>query len=319
MPILLLLTSFGLAILLHNASENAGEIREIIPYVIICGALLAALFFGIALNELRIKKALMEATEELESAKESITRLFQSEKQARKKIEEFGKAKEEFVAILSHEIRTPINAISGWLRVLENEVSSIELKEKAADRIAKNANLQLKTLERLTNFLEIPADFATVTRSEVECDELVREAARQIEPTASEKGIKLIIDNGLIEGKLYCDPFKISKAIKHLLQNAVKFTPSGGKVKIKTRAGGESIEITVKDDGRGIKKADLPYVFEPFSQVDSSTTRSHDGLGLGLAITKKIIDLHGGRIRVFSDGLNQGTEFNISLPRKPTS
>jgi PAS domain S-box-containing protein len=233
---------------------------------------------------------------------------------ARSRAEEASRSKDEFLAMVSHELRTPLNHILGWVTMLRSGKLQPDKALKAFDTVEQNVRAQGRLIDDLLDVSRIISGKLLIEPSRIEIAEVVEAAAESIGPVAKEKGVnfKMILDPeaGMISG----DPDRLQQAIWNLLTNAVKFTPEGGHVELRLARENSQIEITVSDDGQGISPDFLPHVFDRFRQQDATTGRRHGGLGLGLAIVRHLVELHGGSVRVESEGEGRGATFTITLP-----
>jgi PAS domain S-box-containing protein len=221
----------------------------------------------------------------------------------------------EFLATLSHELRTPLNAILGWTQLLRSRgVSEPAELERAMEIIERNARAQVRLIDDLLDLSRIMSGRFRLDVQQVSLGEIVRGALDSIEPTAGTKGVRLesVLDPQSVA--VSGDPARLQQVFWNLLNNAVKFTPKGGKIQVVLQRVNSHIEFSISDTGIGIPAAFLPHVFERFSQRDSSTHRQYGGLGLGLAICKQLVDLHGGSIQAKSMGEGQGAIFVVTLP-----
>ncbi|GAA6624103.1 PAS domain S-box protein [Scytonema sp. NUACC26] len=244
-------------------------------------------------------------------------------RQLAEKAEATNRIKDEFLATLSHELRTPLNAMLGWTQLLTTRKFDENKTAKALETINRNTKL-LSTL--IEDVLDVSRIITGKLRLEVRPVKLVPVILSAIETISSAADAKDITIESFLDpsiGVVLGDPNRLQQIVWNLLSNAVKFTPRGGKVEVKLsieesqwEKTQQSVLIKVKDTGEGIAPEFLPYVFERFRQADSSSTRSHGGLGLGLAIVRHLVELHGGTVRVTSPGLARGTTFIISLPLK---
>ena len=236
------------------------------------------------------------------------------EQVARAEAEAASRSKDEFLATISHELRTPLNAILGWSRMIRG----LKLDENKFDRglstIERNAKLQSQLIDDLLDVSRIISGKLRLTVIPVELPQIIEAAIDSIRPAAEARGIRLQVtldtNSGLVSG----DPDRLQQVVWNLLSNAVKFTDKGGRVQVRLERINSHIEITVSDTGRGISPAFLPYVFDRFRQADSSITRMQGGLGLGLAIVRHLIELHGGSVKAYSPGEGQGSTFSLQLP-----
>jgi PAS domain S-box-containing protein len=236
------------------------------------------------------------------------------EKEARLEAEAANRVKDEFLSTLSHELRTPLTAIMGWSDLLLHDEVEPEKRRQAIETIARNANSQCQLINDL---LEVSRIITGKLRLEfVACDlrEVIEAAAESIRPTAEAKGIRLRLTLDVDVGPVYGDRERLQQIVWNLLSNGVKFTQSGGSVHVSLQRINSHVEIVVADTGVGINQNFLPHVFDRFRQADGSTTRTYGGLGLGLAIVRHLVELHGGTARAESDGEDQGAKFSVRLP-----
>ncbi|MDB5802629.1 MAG: two-component hybrid sensor and regulator [Rhodocyclales bacterium] len=240
--------------------------------------------------------------------------LFDAERAARAEAERVGRMKDEFLATLSHELRTPLNAILGWSHILLSGKGSPEDFARGLETIARNARAQTQLIEDLLDMNRIVSGKVRLDVQPADLVGVVEAALDSVRPSAESKEIRLqkIIDPAA--GPVSGDPNRLQQVIWNLLSNAVKFTPRGGTVAVILARVNSHIEITVTDSGVGISAGFLPHVFDRFRQADSSTTRHHGGLGLGLSIVKQLVELHGGTVRAESQGEDKGASFVVSLP-----
>ena len=225
-----------------------------------------------------------------------------------------NRAKDEFLATLSHELRTPLNAVLGWARMLRGGAVSKEKMSRAFEVVERNALAQLDLVEDLLDLSRVITGKFRLDVQPVNLTGTINAAVEAIQPAATAKGITVKVDAGPDESLISGDEARLQQVIWNLLSNAIKFTLRGGRVTVTLRRHESQFEIEVSDTGEGIEPAVLPYVFDRFRQGDSGTTRTHQGLGLGLAIVRHIVELHGGRVDVTSPGKGQGATFVISLP-----
>lgn len=230
---------------------------------------------------------------------------------------ELARSKDEFLATLSHELRTPLNAVLGWLQMLESGVTPPDQITEALKIIRRNAELQAQLIEDILDVSRIISGAVEVQRETVMVDHLVAGAVSAALPAAREKGIALIADVPLSLPVVSGDPRRLQQVFGNVLSNAVKFTDRGGRIDVRAGIEGGSAIIEVIDTGAGIPGSFLPFVFERFRQADSGSTRRHGGLGLGLAIARHYVELHGGTIAASSDGPGTGTSVRVALPVMP--
>ncbi len=234
--------------------------------------------------------------------------------EARKLAEEATRAKDEFLAVVSHELRSPLTAILGWAHLMKSGKLDEATTKRAVEIIERNADSQNQLIEDLLDFSRIISGKIRLDVGRVEPDSLVEAALDVVRLAADAKGIRLQAVLDPKAGPVSGDPERLQQVMWNLLSNAIKFTPKGGRVQVRLVRVKSSVEITVSDTGQGISAEFLPYVFERFRQADNTTTRQHTGLGLGMAITKHIVELHGGTIRAVSPGEGQGASFILRLP-----
>ena len=234
--------------------------------------------------------------------------------EARVTAERANRMKDEFLATLSHELRSPLGAILTWASLLKAGLRSDADVQRAVDAIERNARLQAKLIEDLLDVSRIesskmhlelgPADVASALLAALDGIRTAREA----------KSITLDLDVEPNLGSVWGDSARLQQVFWNLLANAVKFTPEGGHIEVRMARDADRVVTSVADSGQGIEPHFLPHIFERFRQADASTTRSQGGLGLGLAIARSLVELHGGTIAALSDGLGRGAIFTVSLP-----
>lgn len=246
-------------------------------------------------------------------------RLLQQEQRAREAAESATRAKDEFIAIVSHELRSPLNTILGYTRMLRQPAAlDAATHTKYADIIEQSARRQLRLIEDLLDTARIVRGKLRLEWQSCDFAQLVYETLAAIQPTAEAKGVAVLAEVTSPLDPLTCDPERLQQIVWNLLSNAVKFTPAEGAVLVRLRQVDGQAQLTVTDTGQGIDPEVLPYVFELFRQADSSSTRRHGGLGLGLSLVKQLTELHGGTITVTSAGAGQGATFTLRLPlRRP--
>ena len=240
--------------------------------------------------------------------------LYLSEQRARRSADVANRAKDEFLAVVSHELRTPLNAILGWAKLLGNPEFDERRRTGAVGTIERNAVAMAQLVEDLLDMSRVISGKMRLEVQQVELPRVVESAIDSVRPAATAKGVEIaaVLDNTV--PTLYGDSTRLQQITWNLLSNAVKFTAKGGRVDVVIRRAESSIEVSVADTGRGIAASFLPYVFDPFRQEDASASRSRGGLGLGLAITKQLVELHGGHISVHSAGEGHGATFVVTLP-----
>lgn len=241
-------------------------------------------------------------------------RLLKLERTAREAAEESNRLKDEFLATVSHELRTPLTAILGWSRLLEGGTLDDSVTQQAVETIWRNAKAQAQIVDDILDVSRIITGNLYLDLQPLEVVPVVENAINVVRPTADAKGIRIETFFDSRPAMISGDANRLQQVVWNLLSNAVKFTESGGRVSAKVSQVGGAVQIGVSDTGQGISKEFLPYVFDRFRQADSTTTRQHGGLGLGLAIARHLVEIHGGSIRAESDGAGNGATFTIRLP-----
>jgi PAS domain S-box-containing protein len=246
-------------------------------------------------------------------------RLFKLERTAREVAEESNRLKDEFLATVSHELRTPLTAILGWSRLLESGALDEQSTKQAIETIWRNAKSQAQIIDDILDVSRIITGNLYLDLHPMELGPVVENAINVVHPTADAKGIKIDSEINHVPAVVSGDANRLQQVIWNLLSNAVKFTNNGGRVGLKICHVGSAVEIRVTDTGQGISREFLPFVFDRFRQADSTTTRQHGGLGLGLAIARHLVEIHGGSISAESPGEGQGATFTIKLPLMDSS
>ena len=242
-------------------------------------------------------------------------RLLVIAQEAREEAEASNRMKDQFLAIVSHELRTPLNSILGWARLLQTGDLGEAERQRAVDVIIRNTATQTQLVEDLLDLSRVVTGRMRLSFEPCELAALVAEAVDAVRPAADAKGIALVTvteaDDG---GTILCAPDRLRQVVWNLAMNAIKFTSAGGRVEIAVARTEGTADIVVADNGVGISPEVLPHVFEQFRQEDSSSTRAHGGLGLGLALVKHLVELHGGQVRAESPGKGKGATFTVSIP-----
>ena len=252
------------------------------------------------------------------SAVRGALRARQRQYQARdllEQLEEADRQKDLFLATLSHELRTPLNSILGWIQILRRQAVDQQARDRALEVIERNALSQSEMISDILFVSRIITGKLEIKREPIDITEIVASAVDMIQPSASAKSIALNVDAKDYEpAPIEGDAERIRQVFLNLLTNATKFTPDGGSVVVRLKREESSVSITVEDNGQGINPQFLPYVFERFRQADSTYSRSIGGLGLGLAIVRHLVELHGGMVRAQSLGKDRGATFTVTLP-----
>lgn len=304
-----------------------------VPVVSRSGEVLGGLFFGhpapdifterdeivvaglasqaaVAMDNARLYETAKRARAEAEKAAAEKERLYQQ-------AEESSRLKEEFLATISHELRTPLSAILGWARMLRMGTLSEENAVKALDTIERNARAQAQLVDDLLDVSRIVTGKLRMDVQPADPNSFIDAAVEAVRPAAEAKGVRVqkVIDTGAIS--IPGDPVRLQQVVWNLLSNAIKFTPRGGRVQIRSERVNSHLEIVVSDTGQGIPADFLPHVFDRFRQADQKTSRQHGGMGLGLAIVRHLVEMHGGTVRAMSDGEGHGSTFTVALPISP--
>jgi PAS domain S-box-containing protein len=229
-------------------------------------------------------------------------------------LEQANRTKDEFLATLSHELRTPLTSILGWSRLLRSGQLDEAGRERAVEVIERNAEAQAKLIEDLLDVSRIITGKLRLESQPVALAPLVETVMNALRPAAEVSRLQLDSFIDAEVGPVTGDPGRLQQVVANILSNAIKFTPEGGRVGVRLERAGEYARLTVSDTGVGISAEDLPHIFERFRQVDSTSTRSHSGLGLGLAIVRHLVERHGGAVHAQSRGLGHGSVFTVDLP-----
>jgi PAS domain S-box-containing protein len=240
--------------------------------------------------------------------------LLRMEHHARLGAEAANRAKDEFLAVLSHELRTPLTAMLGWIRMLAAGRLDHAGTLHAIEVLERNTRLQAQIVEDLLDVSRIVSGKMTLTMGVVPVDAVLRAAVEGQRAAAAAKDVSIEVDVPAGLPPIHGDAVRLEQVFGNLLSNAVKFTLAGGRVAVAVVAEPEALRVDVTDTGRGIEASLLPHVFEPFRQAEGSSRRTHTGLGLGLAIVRHLVELHGGRVAAASDGLGQGSTFTVWFP-----
>lgn len=240
--------------------------------------------------------------------------LLERESSARATAEESNRLKDEFLATVSHELRTPLTAILGWSRMLEGKALDSDLAVRAIETIKRNARAQAQIIDDILDVSRIITGNLYLDLQPIDLESVLDAAVNVVRPTAEAKSIRIELNFDREPIAVSGDTNRLQQVFWNLLSNAVKFTPSGGHVSVNLRRVDAQVEIAITDTGQGIRPDFLPFVFDRFRQADSTSTRQHGGLGLGLAIARHLIEIHGGSIEGTSDGEGAGATFTVRLP-----
>jgi PAS domain S-box-containing protein len=258
-------------------------------------------------------KILRDFTER-KRAEEERAQLLAREQEARAQAEAANRLKDEFLATLSHELRSPLNAMLGWIRLLNSRKFDEKTTARAMETIERSAKSQAQLVEDLLDVSRIIRGQLRLNIRPIELISAIEAAIETVRPAAEAKEIGIQTRLDPVAGLVAGDSDRLQQIVWNLLSNAIKFTPKGGRVDVRLERVNSHVEIIVTDTGQGISTEFVPYVFERFRQADSSITRSYSGLGLGLAIVRHLVELHGGTVRADSPGEGQGATFTVKLP-----
>src|SRR5581483_4888976 len=250
---------------------------------------------------------------------EERTRFLKLEQAARAEAERANRLKDEFLATVSHELRTPLNAMLGWVSLVRDGRLSGDDVARALETVERNARSQKKLIDDLLDVSGIISGKLRLDIRVTELTPLVEAAIESVRPAADARGVQIRTSFEDVPETVQGDPNRLQQVVWNLLSNAIKFTPGGGRVEVRVRQVDGHVEIAVGDTGAGIPPEFLPYVFDRFRQADGSSTRKHGGLGLGLAIVRHLVELHGGTVRAESAGQGQGATFTLKLPVSPAA
>ncbi len=302
------------AVVLATVAPGTG--RMVAAAVLSAAALLGGAAWAAHDRALRRRCGLLQ--EQLEEARrthaEELGRARDSERRAREEAEQAARSRDEFVATVSHELRTPLNAVMGWARLLRLGKLDAAGVTRAIETIERSAATQAQIVDDVL-------DVSRIMRGELRLDvhpldllPVIEAAVDAVRPAAAARQIQVALALSPQAGQVSGDLARLRQVIWNLISNAVKFTPAGGRVEVRLDRDGGEVVIAVKDTGIGIDPAFLPHLFERFRQADSSTTRAHGGLGLGLAIVRHLVEAHGGTVRAESAGRGRGSTFTVRLP-----
>lgn len=254
--------------------------------------------------------------ESLRQAEKQRTELLERERIARKEAEEANRLKDEFLATLSHELRSPLNAIVAWSHILCEPGLDPATASRAVQAIDRNARAQIQLVADILDVSRIVTGKFHMSLGPVRLSDVIESAADTVRPAARARDIRLELAIDPAAGPVLGDASRLQQVIWNLLSNAVRFAPVGGRVQVRVEDAGSCLELSVTDDGPGIDPAFLPYVFDRFRQADSSSTRRYAGLGLGLAIVRHLVELHGGTVEARNREDRAGAVLTVRLPRR---
>jgi PAS domain S-box-containing protein len=262
---------------------------------------------AVAMDNARLYEEAKRERERVEAAAKENERLLVEAQEA-------SRLKDDFLAVVSHEVRTPLNAILGWSSILLSTADSSEETRRAVETINRNARSQAQIIEDILDISRIVTGKLRLDVQLVQPGKVIEAAVDSLLHAAESKNIRLQMLIDPHAGPVSGDPDRLQQIVWNLISNAVKFTPKGGRVQVRLERINSHLEIVVSDSGQGIAAEFLPHVFDRFRQADASSSRTHGGLGLGLSIVKQLVEMHGGSIRAESAGIGQGAAFTVALP-----
>jgi PAS domain S-box-containing protein len=251
---------------------------------------------------------------ERKQAEDERARLLASAQAAREQAEAASRAKDEFVAMVSHELRAPVNSILGWVQMLRGGKFNQAETQRALDTIERNTKTQVQLIEDLLDISRVITGKLTLSVRPLELAQVVEAALDSIRPAVEAKALQLHVQLAARGSEVLGDPARLQQVVWNLLSNAVKFTPNHGRIEVKVERLDSHLQLTVSDSGVGISPEFLPFVFDRFRQASTGSERQYGGLGLGLAIVRHLVEMHGGAVRAESAGDGQGATFTVILP-----
>jgi signal transduction histidine kinase/ActR/RegA family two-component response regulator len=311
-----------------EASDGTSQrLRTTLIALAVGSAVLLVWVFSLVVRDERkrhhVEDVLRRANEDLDARVSARTaelhETLDREQQLRREAEANNRLKDEFLMTVSHELRTPLNSLLGWADMLRLGLLPDERRQRAAEAIHENAKLQTQLIGDLLDTARILTGKLRIEPAFIDLGQVVQDAANVVAAAAAAKGIELKIDVDRPGCMFFGDPGRLQQIVWNLVSNAVKFTEQGTvSVRLARSQSDNQMTIVVTDTGVGINRDFLPHVFDRFSQEKTGITRPHGGLGLGLAIVRQLVELHGGTVRVDSDGEGQGAVFTVSLPVVPS-
>ena len=250
----------------------------------------------------------------LRLANDQLADALDREQRARQEVEAASYMKDEFLMTVSHELRTPLTAIHGWARVLGTKQMKVEDQARAIAAIERNAHAQTRLIDDLLDVSRAISGKLRLEVKDINVEEVVRNAVETVRPAMAAKGLTLEASYEPGLPPISADADRLQQIVWNLMSNAIKFTPEGGVIKVSVARAGSSVELTVSDSGAGIAPEFLPHAFERFRQAETGTRRRYGGLGLGLAIVRHLVELHGGTVSAESEGEGRGATFRVRLP-----
>jgi signal transduction histidine kinase len=235
-------------------------------------------------------------------------------RRARDEAEEANRAKDRFIATLSHDLRTPLNSIVGWLHLMQSHPDNHEIRDRALRSMSQSTKVQIGMIDDLLDLTRIASGKFELEREACDLVTVIHNACEVLKPTAEAKEVSLVWPGPNGAPLMSIDPKRMQQVVWNLISNAIKFTPRGGSVTVSLKDHGSSVEMSVSDTGIGLSPEAISRVFEPMWQANQEPGSGNSGLGLGLSIVRRIVELHGGTVRAESAGLRHGTTFTVDLP-----
>ena len=299
-----------LAKLDHSATQRRQVLLLSTLASLILGASLVGLFF-LTQRNLAERERLLKIAQE---AKDALQKALAAERAAHSQATHANKLKDEFIAVVSHELRTPLNAIVGWTSLLREGVADEKELREGLDTIDRNAHVQAHLVDDLLDISRIVTGKVRLNIAEVNLRGIAVSVVDGLRPAADARGVTVTINATAEVAEVLGDSDRLQQVVWNLLSNAIKFTPRGGHVEVTMQNHESRVALEVTDSGQGIAADFLPRIFDRFSQADTATTRGQAGLGLGLAITRHLVELHGGNISARSPGEGCGATFRVEIP-----
>ncbi len=262
--------------------------------------------------------SMVQDVTEGEQAQAERERLLQSERQARTEAEHATRVKDEFLATVSHELRSPLTAIVGWADVIRHGKASPAQLQHGVEVIRRNALTQARLIGDLLDLSRIVTGKMRLSPEVVDLGPVIHASIELVKPSADAHSIEISSSIEPLRERVQGDPARLQQIVWNLLSNAVKFTPRGGRIEVTLRRADENLEVSVSDTGKGIAAEFLPHLFERFRQADTSAAREYGGLGIGLALVRELTQLHGGQVSAASEGEGKGATFTVRLPMADT-
>ncbi len=311
--IVLLVLLSGSAVLLWRALKEFNRFSTVSVLILICAFLLIAVVFSLLRADDKTRLKLNEFADEIQESKEELAELLQTEKILREEAELLSRDKDKFISLVSHQIRTPLNAISGWIRVVENPNSSDEIKVQAYKRIDENIKLQATALDDLVMLSELTSGKIPMNPDTVVYADLVKNVLDEACALAKREQIEILRATTLTKEEVQCDELIVGRALYKLLESAVKQTPRGGTIKTTASADSDYITLEISDGGKSIEKNGTAF---NGAENEYSVTASEFGeLALGISVSRQLINLCGGEIESPGMPLNSRLNWIVKLPR----